>query len=164
MNSEMEITIAFLFKRSGKTELKDSEIYLPLSIELGWFSTKESHEFVRHAIKQNLLIKKGDLLTPSFDVEKIKIPIGFFPSKKAFKEEKIDLKEEKKNVLDTIVFRISEKSNQDSKNILEEIKRAELEKNILPEVAALLVAKEQKINIEDSYEMVENKIFRENEE
>ena len=38
------------------------------------------------------------------------------------------------------------------------------EKNILPEVAALLVGKECNVDIKDSFELVENKILRENEE
>lgn len=161
MDSEAKIIIAFLFNRSGKNELKESEIYLPLSIELGWFSTKKSHEFVNHALKQKLLIKKEGMLTPNFDIEKIKVPIGFYPSKKTFVN---GGKIEENNVMDTIVHRIVEKKNQDRKEIIEEIKQTALEKNILPEVAALLVAKEYNIDIGNSFEPVENKILRENEE
>ena len=161
MDSEVKIIIAFLFNRSGKNELKESEIYLPLSIELGWFSTKEAHELVQYALKQKLLIKKDGLLTPSFDIEKINVPIGFYPSKKTFVN---GGKIEENNVMDTIVHRIVEKKNQDHKEIIGEIKQVASEKNILPEVAALLVAKECNIDIEDGFESVENKILRENEE
>ncbi len=80
MNSEAQIIISFLFKRSGKDELKDSEIYLPLSLELGWFSAREARDFVTYAIEQKLLVKKGALLTPGFDVKKILVPVGFYPS------------------------------------------------------------------------------------
>lgn len=161
MDSEAKIIIAFLFNRSGKNELKESEIYLPLSIELGWFSTIKSHEFVNNALKQKLLIKKEGMLTPSFDIEKIKVPIGFYPSKKTFVN---GGKIEENNVMDTIVNLIVEKKNQDRKEIIEEIKQTALEKNVLPEVAALLVAKEYNIDIGNSFEPVENKILRENEE
>ena len=162
MNSDAKIIIAFLFKRSGKSELKEAEIYLPLSIELGWFSTKESHEFLNNALKQRLLIKKDGLLTPSFDIEKIIIPIGFYPSKKILvKREKV---EEENNVIDTIVYRIAEKKNQSHKETIEMIRKMTSEKNIIPEVAALLVGKIYDIDIEDSFNMVEDKIFRENEE
>ena len=161
MDSEAEIIIAFLFKRSGKNKLKESEIYLPLSIELRWFSTKEAHEFIKYAIKQKLLTKKGDLLTPSFDIEKINVPFGFYPSKKIFVEEK-SLKKE--NVMDTLVPRIFEKTKQTHKEVLGQISQFESEKNIIPEVAALLVAKEYDIKIDDIFEIIENKIFRENEE
>jgi len=131
---------------------------------LGWFSTKESHEFVNNALKQKLLIRKEDLLNPSFDIGKISIPIGFYPSKKNFSEEKNELKENNINVIDTIICRIIEKKNQDRKEIIEEITHIALEKNVRPEVAALLVGKECNVDIKDSFELVENKILRENEE
>ena len=51
MNSEVQIIISFLFKRSGKNKLKESEIYLSLSLELGWFSARESREFVTYALQ-----------------------------------------------------------------------------------------------------------------
>ena len=164
MNFEAKIIISFLFKRSGKNQLTEAEIYLPLSIELGWFSTKESHEFVNNALKQKLLIKKEDLLIPSFDIGKISIPIGFYPSKKIFAEEKNEVKQNKTNVIDTIIYRIIEKKNQDRKKVIEEITQIASEKNVLPEVAALLIGKECHIDIKDSFELIENKILRENGE
>jgi hypothetical protein len=161
MTSEAEIIIAFLFKRSGKNELKEAEIYLPLSIDLGWFSNRESHEFINHVLTQKLLIKKDGLLIPNFDIEKINIPLRFYPSKKTFaKEEKIV---EEYNVMDTIVNRIAEKKNQEYKKIIGEIEKISSEKNVLLEIAALLYAKECDIDIEDIFEFVENKILRENE-
>ena len=64
MDAEAKIIIAFLYNRSGKTALKESELYLPLAMELGWFTTKEAHEFVTDAINQELLVKKEGLLHP----------------------------------------------------------------------------------------------------
>ena len=91
MNSEEEIIIAFLFKRSGKNELKESEIYLPLALELGWFSSQQASNFVKHALGKKLLVKKRDLISPNFDIEKTKIPVGFYPSKTSF-----DIKQERR--------------------------------------------------------------------
>jgi len=166
MESEAKITIAFLFKHSGKNELKDSEIYLPLSIELDWFSTKEAHQFVKYALKQKLLIRKDGLLTPSFDIKNIDIPVGFSPTKKTFVS--VDRLEEenniKNNITDTIAHRIGEKTNQDPEDIADEIKQVALEKNVFPEVASLLIARGHDIVIEDAFEPVKNEIFRENEE
>jgi hypothetical protein len=160
MASEAEIIIAFLFKRSGKNELKKSEIYLPLSLELGWFSTKESQEFLNYAVKQKLLKKKGDLLAPSFDIENITVPVGFLPSKKIFTEEEKEVKAEKKNVIDAIIHCIAEKTNQNTKAVIKEIKKAESEKNILSEVAALFVAKGYNIDISDYLDGIEASIYK----
>jgi hypothetical protein len=160
LDSEEEIIIAFLFKRSGKSKLKESEIYLPLSLELGWFSTKEARQFVEYAIKQKLLIEKEGLLTPSFDIEKIDITVGFSPSKSTFK---VKEKVEEEDVFQKIVNRIIEKTNNTYEEIIKDINRIQKEKNIIPEVAALLLAKEFNVNVEDSLDAVEKRIFRENE-
>ena len=54
MESDAEIIIAFIFKRSGKQKLKLSEFYLPLSMQLNWFSPQEAKDFVKIAIKQKV--------------------------------------------------------------------------------------------------------------
>jgi len=156
LDSEEEIVIAFIFKRSGKSKLKESEIYLPLSLELGWFSTKEARQFIEYAIKQKLLIEKEGLLTPSFDVEKIDIAVGFSPSKSTFT---VKEKGEEDDVFQRIVNRIIEKTNYTHEEIIQNINRIQEEKNIIPEVAALLLAKEFNVNVEDSLDAVEKRIF-----
>ena len=158
MDSEAKIIIAFLFNRSGKTELKDSELYLPLSMELGWLSTKESQEFIDYAIKQELLIKKDGLLQPNFPLEKIAIPLGFTPSKKLFSEKRDEYKEE--NIIDEIVIQISTLTNQSQREIFEEIKQEQKEKNLFLEVAALYVARKYSVDIADWYESVEKILIK----
>jgi hypothetical protein len=160
MDSEAKIIIAFLFNRSGKTVLKDSEIYLPLSMELGWLSTKESQEFIKYAIKQELLIKKDRSLQPNFPFEKITIPLGFIPSKKFFSEKTDESKEE--NIIDNIVIKISTQTNHSQREILEEIKQEEKEKNLFLEVAALYVASKYNVDITEWYASVEKILMKEN--
>jgi hypothetical protein len=162
MNSEAKIIIAFLFNRSGKTELKDSELYLPLSMELGWLSAKESQEFINYAIKQELLIKKDGLLQPNFPLEKITIPLGFIPSKKLFSEKIDECKEE--NMIDEIVRQIITLTNHSQREILEEIKQEEKEKHLFLEVAALYVARKYGVDITDWYDPVEKMLIKENRE
>ena len=161
MDSEDKIVIAFIFKRSGKSKLKESEIYLPLSLELGWFSTKEARQFIEYAIKQKLLIKKEGLLTPSFDVEKIDIAVGFSPSKSTFTVKERD---EEEDVIQKIINRIIEKTDHTYEEIIKEINRIQEEKRIIPQVAVLLLAKEFNLNVEDSLDAVEKRIFIENVE
>jgi hypothetical protein len=162
MDYEAKIIIAFLFNRSGKTELKDSELYLPLSMELGWLSAKESQEFIDYAIKQELLIKKDGLLLPNFPLEKITIPLGFTPSKKLFSEKTDEVKAE--NIIDEIVIQISTLTNHSQREILEEIKQEQKEKNLFLEVAALYVARKYSVNITDWYDSVEKIFIKENRE
>jgi hypothetical protein len=160
MDSEAKIILAFLLKRSGKPALAESEMYLPLSMDLGWFSTKEAQEFVTYAITRNLLVKKDGLLHPTFPYEKITTPVGFTPSKKLFTEKKEVAKEE--NIFDSLVSFIAEKTNCDQQEILTGIRFVEQEKQIFPEVAALLVARKYSLALDEWTDSIEKKFFTEN--
>jgi len=157
---EGKIVIAFLYKRSGKNKLKETEIYLPLSLELGWFSSKESRQFIDFALKQNLLKKTEDVFIPTFDIDTINIPVGFFPSKSSFETSKKELTED---IFDKIVNRIVIKTNENSQNVIKFINHIQTEKNIVPIVAALLLAIEHEVEIGDLFDLVEKQIFKENE-
>jgi hypothetical protein len=160
MDSEAKIIIAFLFKRSGKKELRDAELYLPLSIELGWFTTKESQEFVKSSIQQGLLAKKSGVLTPTFALEDTTIPVGFIPSKR-FSHEKQD-EHHTQNSIDDFLLHICSKTNQQRNIIQEEISRESQEKNILFEVAALSIARKYNVDMPTWYNYVEQRIFKGN--
>ena len=161
-DSELKIIISFLFKRSGKEEMTASELYLPLSIDLQWFTPKEAKELINSAIQQKMLIKKGSLVKPAFDYKKVVVPIGFHPSERSFKEEYEEepLKKEEIDVLRVIVNRIVTKSGNNEKNVVEKINKIVKEKNIVLEVAALTIGKEYDLKFEDFFEIIEDKIFR----
>jgi len=148
MVSEEEIIITFLFKRSGKTKLSFSDLYLTLSMNLNWFTPEEAKEFVTFALKQKLLTKKGEAITTNFDYDKIVVPVGFVPSKMAFEE-----KEE--TVLEKIVKQLVEKTDLDKRQIVEKINATAKEKNITTEVAALLIGKEYDISFEDFFKEID---------
>lgn len=153
MESEDKIIIAFLFKRSGKRELNASEIYLPLSMDLQWFSPNDAKAFVNKALQQKLLNKKDGLVTPNFDYENVVIPAGFRPSKQPLTERKEV--EEKRDVVKIIIERVSEKTNLDEGSIIEKINNIERQKHISMEVATALVGKEFDVYLDDCFEEIE---------
>lgn len=157
MDTEAKIIIAFLFNRSGKTELKESELYLPLSLELRWFSTQESKDFIRYAIKKELLNEKEGLLKPNFPLEKIIIPLSFTPSKKKFTEKIEEVTQ--RNIIEEITNKIHLITNLSKNELLEKIKLKEKEKNLKAEVAALIIAKTYNVEIIEWYDSVENLII-----
>jgi len=160
METEAKIIIAFLFNRSGKPMLAESEVYLPLSMELGWFSTSEAQEFVAYAIAQGFLEKKDGMLQPTFPIETITVPVGFTPRKKIFPKKKKQGKDEP--VLEAIVSRICEHTNRESTDIHQEITRVASEKKVIPEVAALYTARKYNIPCDEWYDAVEAMLFKEN--
>ena len=143
--------------------LKESDIYLPLSLELGWFSSTQAQEFVKHALNQKLLIKKDDMVTPSFDVNTVDIPIGFQPSKHVSEQQHIPVKDqarkEKRSLIERIIEDIEEKTGQNKETITAKINDTENEKQIIPEVAALIVAREYGVNVESFFEQIEHMLF-----
>ena len=163
MNSEIKIIISFLFKRSGKEELTASELYLSLSMDLRWLSPKEAKEFVNSALMQNFLIKKGDRVKPNFEYKKIKVPVGFYPSKQIFEGKKEKVKEKGQDVVKLIIDQIVEKTEQDGLSVFEEIKEEAIKRNIYLEVAALLISRKYDIVVSDFFNQVEDNILLENE-
>lgn len=159
MDSEAKIIIAFLFNRSGKTALTEAELYLPLSMELGWLSTKEAQEFVKSALQQGLLGKKDGLLYPNFPLDKITIPLNFAPSKKLFCE--TTAQEQKQPLMLRLIGRICEHTTLNQQDIEEEISKEGTEKNLLPEVAALYIARKYDVDVRDLFTEVQQGIFRE---
>lgn len=160
MDSEREIIISFLFKRSGKESLRFSDIYLALSMDLNWFTPEDAKAFVNTAVKQKLLTKKGDLIKPNFDIKKIDVPVGFYPSKLVFEEKEEKIAEKEKDVLSEIVQRIVKETNLNERQVTEKINVIAKEKNIAEEVAALLIGKEYSIKFNDSLEEIEEKILK----
>jgi len=159
--SEAKIILAFLFKNSGKEELSPPEIYLPLSMNLKWFSPGQAQSFIDLSLKQKLLIKKKDLLSPNFDYREVAIPLGYHPSEQIFLEKK-EVITKQEDIIDRIIIKISKKANLDNKEIVKKISIVEKEKNITAEVASLLICKEYDVDATVFYDEIEEKIFKEN--
>ncbi len=129
-------------------------------MELSWFSTKEAQQFVKYAMKRELVMKKDGMLSPNFPLDTIKIPVGFTPSKKIFNETTDDKKGE--DIIEEIVFQIFEQTHQDKTEIQKEIKREGAEKNLLAEVAALYIARKHGVDVSEWYSVIEKSIVKEN--
>ena len=159
MDSEVKIIISFIFKRSGKQKLSFSDLYLNLSINLNWFTPEDAKKFVNEAIEKRFLIKENDLIKPSFDIENVQVPIGFYPSKRVFIEEEPVDKKIERAILSQVVKKISEGSKENEQDTLKKIEQLAEEKNLTIEVAALLFGKEKDIDLSEFFDRIENKIF-----
>ena len=159
MDSEKEIIIAFIFKRSGKKQMGFSEFYLTLSIELNWFKPEDSKKLTNQMIQSGLLVKEGENVTPGLDISNIKIPSGYQPTKDVLKQEGKEQKNTEKDVLTTIIEKIAEKTKKDQKETLKQIKKISEERNITIELGALVFGKEFDILFDDLHNSVEEKIL-----
>ena len=160
MEPEGKIILTFLFKRSGKEKLSFSELYLGLSIDLNWFTPEDAKKFINKAIEKKYLKKENHLIMPSFNVEKVSVPIGFSPTKQIFFQEEIKKTENKeKDIFSKMILRFEKISKLNKEKILDNIKKIEQEKNVIPEIALLLLAKKENIDLSEFFEKIEKKIF-----
>jgi hypothetical protein len=163
MNKEDKIIIAFVFNRAGKKEMSFSELFLTLSIDLKWFRPDEAKKFINKSVETYLLKHEKNIIKPNFNIESIKVPTGFYPSKKTSKNNnktKENFKKNKnENILDIIVEKIIEKSNLNKKTILNQIKEKEKEKNIITEISAVLVGKEYTLNFGEILQKIQKIIL-----
>ncbi len=159
MNNDYKIIIAFLYTRAGKKEMSFSEFYLSLSMDLKWFTLNNAKMFTQKSIENNLLKLEKEVLKPNFDVDKIRIPIGYYPPKnvlslKELKKEIVQIKPEE-DTLEIIIKKIVDKSNLDKKTILNQIKELEKEKNLTSEIAAILLGKEYTLDFKEILEKIQ---------
>ncbi len=154
MSSEAEIIIAFLYKRSGKSVLTEPELYLSLSMDLGWMTATEAKDFVQHIQDDKLVHPHDNGLAPAFEIAAVNIPRGFTPSKKTrSKETHVHTTQE--SLLDQIVKCVSEYTRQPVQQITSETVALAAEKNVVPEVAVLWIAHRHDCDVSTFYDAVE---------
>jgi len=152
MTTDDEITLAFLFKRSGKPTMTDSELYLSLSMDLGWMTATEAQHFVSHSKDTKLLIEHPTGLAPAFPIGTIDIPRGFTPKKQHQKEKTTP--PPKDQLMDRILQRIHQCTGQPVDNLATEATALAAEKHITLEVAGLWLAHRRDCDVTDFYDTI----------
>ncbi|MDG6229348.1 MAG: DUF2240 family protein [Candidatus Thermoplasmatota archaeon] len=164
MNTKDEQIVSFVFKRSGKDRLKESELYLILSMDLKWCSPKNAKEFIAHLIAKDLLQKEGDSVVPAFDVQDVVIPLGFHPQKEDF--ERIDsetLTDSFSNsAFEHCIERLQKERPIAKANIEKEIGEIMKEKQVHAEAAIVLFAGIHNVDVSDLIPALRQEILREN--
>ena len=159
MNDEIvKQIIAFVIKRNGKKEISESDIYLTLSLQLQWCPPTLAKQFIQRAIQDGFLMKNNELLSATFPMNDINIPIGFKPEISFFESYK-----PQQSSLDSLVkqdFYSYIISNSSSKDDLEkQIESIMAEKNVSKSVALLLYAKKNDISYNEYLNEIETTLF-----
>ena len=164
MYTEEKIILTFIYKRSGKEQLSITEIYLPLSIELGWYSTTDAQLFIQHCLKHNLLKQTKKGIQPAFDIAAIQIPNGFTP-KKPYNI--LNTKKKTyytKNIYQDIIQTIASIKKISLSDIEKELRMQVATKNIHHITAAFLYTTQHHITLEYDISDIEQAILQENAE
>ncbi len=138
--SELEMTIARAFKLRGRSRLSRTELVFALAYELKWFTPEQCKEVLDAALEQGLLKESGGKLVPAFNVKNVEIPPDFKPSPGM---------PEGKCLLDRILDLLAT-AGVDHKAALGMVEEKQKAYGglITPEAAALMIAREKKLNVE----------------
>lgn len=138
--SDLELAVARAFQLRGKSRLNRTEFTFALTYELKWFSPDESKDVLDAALDQGLLKDEGGKLVPTFNVKGVVVPADFKPGKDVL---------EVKSLFDRTLDLLAS-VGIDRTAALEMIgnKQKEYGGLVTPEAAALIIAKEKKLNIE----------------
>ncbi|KAA0001157.1 MAG: hypothetical protein DRN21_02630 [Thermoplasmata archaeon] len=138
--NELKTLVAFVFQRSGKEKMKEKDFYMLLSFELGWLTPGEGLKVIEKAIEENLMERENGELRPTFDHKSEEIPLGFTFNREMLGEMEGDL-------FTRICAKIVNDGGTGEKKVRGEIQRMAERLHVYPEVAALVVARKNNIDI-----------------
>ncbi len=150
---EMEIALAQLYRKKGKSALTEKEFVFAASLDLRWFVPKEAQKFLDLAKEGELVKLEGEKLKPTFDHKGIDIPKGYKPGPELLKTSA-----KPKGIMLKIVDLISLEKGMASKDIISEINNTQDRMGLDVEVAALIVAKRHGLDISEYLDTVEEEI------
>lgn len=138
--SDLEMAVARAFQLRGKSRLNRTELTFALAYELKWFTPEESKDVLDAALKQGFLKEESGKLVPTFSVKGVVVPADFKPGKAVLEE---------KSLFDRTLDLLAS-AGIDRTAALEMIgqKQKQYGDLVTPEVAALIIAKEKKLNVE----------------
>lgn len=151
--SEIEVALAQLFRKKGKSSLTEKEFVFAASLDLRWFTPKEAQKFLDISMENKLLVLDGEKVKPTFDYKGVEIPKGYAPA-----IELLQSSVKPKGIFLKIVDQISTQKNMPSKEVISAVNLTQDRMNIDVEVAALIVARQYGVDISEYIDQIEEEI------
>ncbi len=151
--NDIEMTIALLYTKKGRSELTEKEFVFSASMDYRWFTPKGAQKLMEVGLESKLLELKDDMVLPTFDHNTIDIPSGFKPSQDMIKAQVAP-----KGLLFQMVDMMSKEKGQSRQDIMAMINKKQKAMDIDIEVAALVIANEVGMDITEHIDKVEKEI------
>jgi len=146
VDEELKSGVALIFRRKAKDLLTEKEFVFSASMDLRWFNYTDAMKFLELAISHNILKREGKAVLPTFDHRKLELPATFRPSPDLLKGAPGG-GGAKETVFMRIVDAIAKTSKQDRSSVISRINKKRELLRVDAEVLALLVAREDGIDI-----------------
>jgi hypothetical protein len=146
--TELEKSVAVLFRRKGKELLTEREFVFSASMDLRWFSPKDAQKLLDAALTGGYLKKKDGSLLPTFDCDKVEVPLDYRPTKSIFEVKKPS---RSTDLFSEIVESIVKTRSVPKREVVSKVNRKQEVLGIDVEPAALLVACDYGMPVDGSY-------------
>jgi hypothetical protein len=147
IDEELKNGVALIFRRKAKDLLTEKEFVFSASMDLRWFNYTDAMKFLELAVSHNMLKREGKAVMPTFDHRKAELPATFRPSPDLLKGAPGGGGGAKETVFMRMVDAISKSSKQDRSSVISRINKKRELLRVDAEVLALLVAREDGLDI-----------------
>ncbi|MGD1060731.1 MAG: DUF2240 family protein [Methanomassiliicoccales archaeon] len=151
--SELETSLALLFKRKGKNVLTEKEFVFSASMDFRWLSPKEAQMLLELGIKRGLLESRDGFVKPTFHYKDLDIPVSFHPSKDVLKDDA------EQSTFALILDDIARTTGQKKREIVAKVNKIQEKLGVDVEVAALAIAKDSGVDVSKYVDRVRTEIL-----
>jgi len=145
--SDLQNSIVLLFRRKGKEFLTEKEFVFSASMDMRWFSPKEAQKLLDLGLTGGYLQKKNGNIVPTFDFHGISVPLDFKPTKAVLEQEP----KARQDLFSEIVDKIVKSKAVPKREVVSRVNKKQELLGIDVEPAALLVASDYGISVENSF-------------
>lgn len=145
--SDLEKSIALLFKRKGKESLTEREFVFSASMDMRWFSPKDAQKLLDVGLTGGLLRKKNGTVSPTFDWEGVDVPLDYKPNKQILEV----APKQDRDLFSEIVDSIVRTKSVPKREVVSKVNKKQEMLGIDIEPAALLVASDYGLNVDSSF-------------
>jgi hypothetical protein len=142
--SDLQRSIALLFRRKGKELLTEKEFVFSASMDLRWFSPKEAQRLLDVGITGGYLQKKNGNIVPTFDTSLIEVPLDYKPGKDIFEH----VPNKPRDFFSEIVDKIVKTKSVPKREVVSRVNKKQELLGIDVEPAALLVASDYGLSMD----------------
>lgn len=147
-DEELRNGVALIFRRKAKDLLTEKEFVFSASMDLRWFNYTDAMKFLELALSRNLLRREGKAVLPTFDHRRLELPATFRPSPELLRQAPGGGGgASKETVFMRLVDAISKASRKDRSSVISRINKKRELLRVDAEVLALLVAREDGLDI-----------------
>ncbi len=152
----MRRAVAFLFRLEGGRALSEKEFVQFASYRLGWFKPTEAQRLLRVAQDLKLVELKAGVITPTFDLAAVEVPMDFKPPPSVLDK----AAPPSPDLFRSAVNRIVEKTGADRRAVVAAVNAIQERMDVHVEVAALIHARELGVDVSDLVDPVRDLITK----